>query len=53
MKDNLNIHTESHLKITDITDKKKPRSILSTRIFNKKIKINKEETKTAQQDKND
>jgi len=36
MKDNIDVKTESHLKITDITDKNKPRSIISKRLFNEK-----------------
>lgn len=44
-KEDLNVHTESHLKITDITDKSKPKSIISTRIFNAKNKINNKDKK--------
>jgi hypothetical protein len=39
-KEGINVHSESHLKISDITDKNKPKTIMSRRIFNKKIKIN-------------
>lgn len=36
MKDDVNVKSESHLKITDITDKNKPKSIISRRLFNEK-----------------
>lgn len=47
-REDLNIHTESHIKITDITDKKKPKSILNSRIFNKKSKVNNIDKKVKQ-----
>ena len=46
MKEDLNVKTESHLKITDITDKSKPVDIISKRLLNKKIDINNKDKKT-------
>jgi len=46
MKEDLDIKVESHLKIVDITDKSKPKSIISQRIFNKKTTINNTDKKT-------
>jgi len=36
--EDVNVKSESHLKITDITDKKSPKSIISKRLFNEKSK---------------
>ena len=44
-KEDLNVKAESHLKIRDITDKSNPKSIISKRLFNKKININNKDAK--------
>lgn len=45
MNDNVKVKSESHIKIIDVTDKEKPKKILSRRLFNdksnKKTTINK------------
>lgn len=36
-KEDVNVKSEGHLKITDVTDKKNPKIVISKRLFNKKV----------------
>ena len=36
-KEDISVKSEGYLKITDITDKKNPKTVISKRLFNKKV----------------